>query len=106
MKQDTTQDNAGLTQDEYDLIKEDLEKALKHYEVGYAQWHDLAEAVRQSLRALGKQVARVPNEHYHWHELSNEEKKSTYQWMCCMCFQGVSESQDYCHECGQKIDWE
>ena len=89
----------NINQEGFEMIKEDLELALKYYEVGYARWHDLAEAVRRSLKALNLQIPKKPTLH-RWYE-------------CPSCKSGFGATREtpnpkaykYCYHCGQKLNW-
>ena len=55
--------------------------------------------------ALEKQIPKKPREHYHWREFTKEEKLENNQWFCGNCDWQIGEEDNYCNECGERIDW-
>ena len=58
-----------------------------------------------AINALEKQIPQKPHEHYHWGEFTKEEKLENNQWFCGKCGWQIGEEDNYCSECGQRIDW-
>ena len=56
---------------------------------------ELTEAIRMSIQALEKQIAKKP--------IFTEDK----QFALCPCcdMKGLTDKQKYCDNCGQKLDW-
>ena len=46
-----------------------------------------------------------PAENLYWCDLSNEQRKISYQWYCGICSREVDENMNYCSDCGTKINW-
>ena len=52
-----------------------------------------------------KQIPQKPREHYHWGDFTKEEKLENNQWFCGKCGWQIGEEDNYCNECGQRVDW-
>ena len=50
-------------------------------------------------------IPQKPREHYHWGDFTNEEKLENNQWFCGKCDWQIGEEDNYCNECGQRVDW-
>lgn len=59
-----------------------------------------------AIEVLEKQVSVKPREHYNWCDFSEEEKKKNSQWFCSKCSRELGEENNYCSECGRKVNWE
>jgi predicted amidophosphoribosyltransferase len=54
---------------------------------------------------LERQIPQKPREHYHWGDFTKEEKLENNQWFCGKCDWQIGEEDNYCNECGQRVDW-
>lgn len=57
--------------------------------------------LQMAIEALKKQISYRP-----WCDFSEDEKLENSHWFCKKCGWAVEENQNYCPECGQKIDWD
>ena len=87
---------------EFDEIK----RAVKYFKIirkkrigGTSDFYDIA------INALERQIPQKPREHYHWGDFTKEEKLENNQWFCGKCGWQIGEEDNYCNECGQKVDW-
>ena len=58
-----------------------------------------------AINALERQIPQKPREHYHWGDFTKEEKLENNQWFCGKCDWQIGEEDNYCNECGQRVDW-
>lgn len=87
---------------EFDEVK----RAVKYFKItrknrigGTSNYSDLA------IDALERQIPQKPREHYHWGDFTKEEKLENNQWFCGRCDWQIGEEDNYCNECGQRLDW-
>ena len=74
-------------------------KTIRNKHIGGPNYYDLA------IDALERQIPQKPREHYHWGDFTEEEKLENNQWFCGKCDWQIGEEDNYCNECGQRVDW-
>ena len=70
-----------------------------------AQYENTGLSPEQVLELKERQIPQKPREHYHWGDFTKEEKLENNQWFCGKCGWQIGEEDNYCNECGQKVDW-
>ena len=92
----------------------DLDKAIEYIEIslycgsqtilkGDLPRYTLA-CLREFKELKAKQVPVKPREHHNWDDICNDSDHVNECWLC-KCNNFIDESDNYCPECGQKIDW-
>ena len=46
-----------------------------------------------------------PRENYNWDDIKDDIDYSDEHWLCPLCNRFLDESENYCPECGGKLDW-
>jgi rubrerythrin len=66
--------------------------------------NSIKNAYKTAIEALEKQVPIKPREHHNFNDICNDTDYADECWLC-KCNNFVDESDNYCPNCGQKLDW-
>lgn len=82
------------------MTEQEAIKTIKEYAVLFRHARGENEALDIAIIALEKQIAEKPNYIGPWFECGNCKKRIEIPNNTINL-----DSQDYCHHCGQKLDW-
>ena len=69
------------------------------------EYPHVADSLDMAIQALEKQIPKKPQEQYNWCDFTEKERHVNDRWFC-ECQYPLLESETYCPNCGQAIDWE